>query len=441
MAGRTPGARRDRRQATNLVHLGTTSDTSRRQHRVEKPHTCPTSCAVSIRTIIALVLMSAYLALSGGIIADQRHLDKVEPLASISVNRTAACQHLRSAQDIQRCFPARVSRSLSVAQSRKGCKDIQTWNDVQRCLTGRFVGAATSNQTSPRITHVRILGERNSGTKFVTTELQQCFRSLDQVKIRRDFLRGKHWFQPIDKEDGTDLNHALVVVVVREPVEWMAAMLQSPYHSPSHVQGFDAENHDSVIPLPWYEFVHRPWTTNHSASDVRILQDTRNHRNSSICREHFKPYYVVPCQSEPTDWMEQWKIPSPRWRGYEPIYEHRPQDGTPYEHLLQLRSDKIVNWILQLPMLMRLGGFVVVRYEDLLERGTQFLLQRVAHILAEPNVALSSSLKSTSLPATCQPTPPQPERIGRRHVPSDFRRWIKEHVTVETERLVGYHRP
>ena len=341
-----------------------------------------------------------------------------------------ACQLMGSAQDIQSCYAAERVNALPT-----GCRTIQTWEDVQRCLTGRL--GNLHNRTWIRQVHV--IGERHSGTKFVTSELQQCFRRNEQFKVHRDFVRGKHWFQPTDEielpNNSTDFRESLIVVVMRDPVEWMAAMWQYPYHSPSHLEGFDAAQKASVVPLPWPDFVHRPWTTTRTESDARILRDTHHYSNNSVCREGFLPHQVVPCQSEPLEWTELWHIPERRWRGFEPIYEMRPREGTPYDHLLQLRSDKIVNWVLELPMLLQIGGLVVVRYEDLLLRGTEFLLQQVANILAMED---GNEIEIPSLPAECKPALPQPERIGRRQIPDDFRKWIQQNVNAETERLINY---
>jgi len=262
--------------------------------------------------------------------------------------------------------------------------------------------------------------------------------------VHRDFLREKHWFQPILADaGGDDHRHSLIVVVVRDPVEWMAAMWQSPYHSPAHVAGFDSTHDDRVMPLPWPEFVRRPWTTTaQSAADARILRqpDPATRRNQTLCQRQFSMQQVVPCQSDPAEWTELWKIPQRRWRGYEPVYELRGNNGTPYDHLLQLRSDKIVNWILQLSLLVRIGGLLVVRYEDLVQNGTESMLLQIASMLASDGSDEKAEGGRQQLPAGCQPTPPQPERLGRRPIPDDFRDWINQHVNVETERLIGYRR-
>ena len=163
--------------------------------------------------------------------------------ATTDAKRSAACQSMKSVLDIQTCHPETSVRPLG-----PNCSDIRNWDDVQRCLTGRFTAFhqtslnGTTNDTTPPppISEIHILGERNSGTKFVTAELQQCFPRGPNLRVHRDFVREKHWFQPINADD--DHRHRLIVVVVRDPVEWMAAMRQSPYHSPAHVAGFDTQD-------------------------------------------------------------------------------------------------------------------------------------------------------------------------------------------------------
>jgi hypothetical protein len=300
------------------------------------------------------------------------------------------------------------------------CETIQTWKDVQHCLFGRF----QYNDTESVIREVHILGERNSGTKFITSSLQQCFPKSAGIKVHRDFIRPKHFFQPLLQDH--DFSHSLVVIVVRDPVEWMAAMRELPYHSPHHIAGFDPHT-GAVQPLPWREFVSKPWTTVPSAVD-RTLPD--EYRKQPQCTYRFRMDEVRPCLLDNvTAQNPPWNIPLRKWRGYAPVYELQPGGGgQPYDHLLQMRADKMVHWILQIPLLLNIGGFLVVRYEDLLRHGNEFLLQQVAAILHNTNV----------LPAHCAVTAPQPHRIGKRHIPDDFREWIHQNLDETTERLVGY---
>jgi hypothetical protein len=335
--------------------------------------------------------------------------------------QAAACRQMKSDRVIRACYPAKYVKQFEEPE----CNVIDEWEDVQRCLTGRF-----QYDVNKPIKEIHIVGERNSGTKFVTKAVQQCFPKSAGIKVHRDFVRGKHFFQPIVMGD---FSSSLVIVVVRDPVEWMAAMREFPYHSPSHIAGFDNMT-GAVVPLPWQDFVSKPWTTVHTKEDRKLAQNRENLKQP-ICREHYNMRHVVPCRSDNiTAQGPPWNIPENKWRGYEPIYElRRDGSGKPFDDILQLRSDKIVNWVLQMPLILQIGGFMVVRYEDLLKYGNEFLLQQVADILATNDDA-----KGAALPANCEITGPQPARIGKRKIPDDFRDWINQNVDVERERLLGY---
>jgi hypothetical protein len=329
----------------------------------------------------------------------------------MSALQREACQRMKSFRDIQECYSDRGVKQFTDPQ----CQTIDTWTDVQHCLFGRY------NGTAHEIREVHILGERNSGTKFLTASLQQCFPKSAGIKVHRDFLRPKHFFQPLLRD--RDFSHSLVVIVVRDPVEWMAAMRELPYHSPHHVAGFDPET-GAVRPLPWRDFVAKPWTP--SALDMTMEAAEGNNE----CTYQFRPDQVRPCRLDNvTAQRPPWNIPWRKWRGYAPVYELR-RGGQPYDHVLQLRADKLVHWILQLPLLLHLGGFLVVRYEDILRQGNAVLLQQVQAILY-PNA-------TQSLPEHCAVLAPQPQRIGKRAIPDDFRAWIEQHLDATTERLVGY---
>jgi hypothetical protein len=384
-----------------------------------------------------------------------------------------ACRHVQSVAEIRACYPAHLvhqqqqhqqqlySPQMTTSECRRA--DIANWTVVQRCLTGRFrySSSLTSspqrtsapNHRSQAIREIHVVGERNSGTKFLTQALQTCFPKSTSVRVHRDFVRSKHWFQPVQPTSNAYLS-SLVIVVVRHPVEWMASMVEKPYHSPNHVAGWDART-GAVQPLDWREFVARPWTVSNAqllAPDplrAALLSNYNTERiREPLCRHEFTVREVIPCRLDNvTAQQPPWNIPLRKWRGYEPIYEQRREGnygdntGSPYDHLLQLRAAKIVNWVLELPLLMRLGGFLVVRYEDVLERGNAFVMHQVASILngdEEADTTPLSNGPSQRVAPTCSLTGPQPHRIGKRQIPPEFRAWVNQHMNVEIERLVGY---
>lgn len=347
-----------------------------------------------------------------------------------------ACLRMKSVKDIQTCYPPQLVRRLD----KKSCGSIETWSDVQRCLSGSFYPEDHPPDADPFTIHV--VGERHSGTKFLQQELQSCFLQAPSAqkyigKVHRDFVRVKHFFQPIR---GGNHRRSITVVIVRDPVEWVAAMQQMPYHSPNHIKALynNSDDEDPVSPLTWKEFVSRPWGMNRTMRDAQVLQDLRSNSGEKYpCQDSFKYEEVVPCQpDEPLQYYnglthKMENIPEDRKRGFRPLYElRRDGSGKPYDHILQLRSDKIVNMVLQVPMLTALGGYMVVRYEDMLRRGSSFVLEQVAEI-----VGMDKSLIAKECPTAAKP---QPERLGKRFVQKGFQAWIEENLDLDRERLLGY---
>jgi len=351
-----------------------------------------------------------------GLAASGRSNPATVPLPP-SRKKSCSRSKIRTAQDLKRCTSAKTFLQLEPS-----CEQIETWQDVQRCLVRRFFPEPAERY------EIHIIGERNSGTKFIMRELQQCFPKEDfTVRIHRDFVRAKHFFQPTHRNSRRGYRKSIIIAIFRDPVEWTAAMIQKPYHSPNHIAGFDNVTGE-VIPMAWQDFVARRWKTPRSKFDMELIRAGRVEEtlNGLICKELFTFTEVIPCRY---DYNTSKAVPEDKLRGYEPIYELR-RDGTgrSFEHILELRSEKIFNFLLELPLLLKLGGFVAVRYEDLLTNGTQSFLENVADIIGVDG----------GLPATCKPTPPQPGLFGKRPVSQGLREWVNEHVDVERERLLGY---
>lgn len=333
-----------------------------------------------------------------------------------------SCRKLKTWHDIQDCMPPQLIRPL-----RADCSGISTWDDVQRCLTGRFFAEDDTGNEEPFEIH--IVGERHSGTKWITKELQKCFSNAPESapfvgKIHRDFIRSKHFFQPL--HSGGNFLRSIVVVIVRDPVDWVSAMNEMPYHSPGHVASINSNN--EVTPLPWADFVSRPWTMPRPKSDKELLKRMATEpilRSERLCQSTFRFDEVVPCTLNST--IQE--FPTGMLRSMYPVYElKRDGSGDAYRNILELRADKIANHVLHLPLLFSLGGYVLVRYEDLLEKGTQFLMEQVSQVIG---------LQGT-LPQQCKPAEPQPDRLRQRIVPKGLKEWIDSNMDVHTERLLGY---
>lgn len=322
------------------------------------------------------------------------------------VRAAEGCGRRRTAQDVQKCFPPRIVRQLGST-----CDEIQDWNDVQRCLNGRL------NKDVTEIRHVHIVGERHSGTKFLTKELQTCFprKTRFTFRVHRDFIRSKHFFQPILDQD---LASSIIIVVVRNPVDWVAAMNEKPYHSPFHVKGF---NGTQVIPMDWNDFVSQPWTMPRLPGwEARTIES-----DDTVCQEYFRHHEVIPCEYNQSSGL----IAESIYRGFSPLYElQRDGSGRPFSSIIDLRTEKLVNFVLEIPLLTNIGGFLVVRYEDILRKGTTFVLEKIQQMLKLPNEAMTR----------CRPTPPQPDLLKARQVDDEFRKYVLDHIDPKVEKLLDY---
>jgi hypothetical protein len=311
---------------------------------------------------------------------------------------------MRTYSDVLQCNIRRIDKRFFSTLDESCQQHIHNWTDVQRCLNGprhknlteavlalpvetdtinRGLGGGNrqtnnnnnnDNNKKPLV-EIRLIGERHSGTKFIISTLQQCFDSNNkgnlaphksfEVSVRRDFLRPKHWFQPIGPK--LDQTNRIVIAAFRDPYEWVAAMIQNPYHSPNHYVALNESNGDDwhPIPLPWQEFVHRPWTMNRTKYDWNIAPTKRY---AQKCLLGFKYHELVPCI-----WQNLTMPVNVRW-GYIPIYEQRrrrdnqiiyinrhervTEEALPFENILQMRADKILNHLLEVSLTNRLGGFL-----------------------------------------------------------------------------------
>ena len=106
---------------------------------------------------------------------------------------------------------------------------------------------------------------------------------------------------------------------------------------------------------------------------------------------------------------------------------HDDPRGRPYGNILEMRADKIRNF-LESAEYSNVEGFWHYRYEGLLETGTRDLVERIE--------------KATGVkrhPEKCKVYEPQNRR--RREMDPEFVDYMTEHVDWGAEALIGYERP
>lgn len=205
----------------------------------------------------------------------------------------------------------------------------------------------------------------------------------------------------------------------RDPMAWTWAMKAVPHHAPMHID------------LSWEEFVTKEWTTERLYKDEAYLEEQvkRNNATGRICQENFYYHELVSCLTRPYPegyWGPHRKH---RFSQHQPFYEMRLNDpeGTPYKNILEMRADKIRNFM-DSATYSNVEGFWHYQYEDLLKTGTRELVERIER---------ATGLKRH--PEKCKIYEPQDRR--KRAMDQEFIDYMAEHVDWEAEALIGYKKP
>ncbi len=106
-------------------------------------------------------------------------------------------------------------------------------------------GDISTNEQKLPIERVALLGERNTGTRWMSSELSKCFPTLN---VQPRLVRWKHWFQhDLPHTDGSPQETTLVIAQFRNVYDWIEAMRKVPHHAPLHLR------------KSWKSFVTKPW--------------------------------------------------------------------------------------------------------------------------------------------------------------------------------------
>ena len=341
-----------------------------------------------------------------------RGIDGLDPIAQTDAHRK--CLFLGPIEENKKCMKM---YNVSNHKHNRRCNnsDIRNWSDVQGCLNGR-------KQNSYGAKRIHLIGERHSGTNWVLEELKNCFAVNNESKLQVSpgFAKPKHMFQT--ELFDPSLTHHYVIAIFRDPFDWVAAMIEKPYHMPDHFKGFDGNY--NPIPLYWEDFVTRPLTMpNRTEIDWSYISN--NKTKQAVCKFGFEFHEIAPCRRADV-------FLNTVGNSYEPLYELRRElrhdvRGVPFDNIMQLRSEKIRNFLFEVPKMRRVEGYLAIRYEDLVRNGTQPMLAQVAEMLG-----------LRRLPRNCTPHIAQPQKLGKRRIPQGLRQWISQHLDAQTERLLGY---
>ena len=228
-----------------------------------------------------------------------------------------------------------------------------------------FPFPSKTNKPVMPIQELSIIGERNSGTRWTVRHLTECFNH--SLYVRERLVRHKHWFQH-DVPNGRKRVGTAVVAVFRDPYYWIEAMRKIPHHAPLHYK------------KQWEEFVKTPWTMPRLPSDLEDRAKDVDPKNIE-CQEFFNYEQIVSCRAMPyPDGYFNYTVPM---SGDRPQYELRNDgSGLPYGSILDMRSDKIKNH-LSVAEWYWIQDFFQVRYEDLLSKGTEYMIKHIEEVLLD----------------------------------------------------------
>jgi len=305
-------------------------------------------------------------------------------------------------------------------------------------------------------TTLHLLGERHSGTKWISQHLEECFGYA--LPVRKGLNRWKHWFQNMEEQSeeenavgGTNDvvtdnstvagKRAVVVVMFRDVLQWVEAMRTNPYHSPSHFN------------LTWQQLVTKPWTLdNHSEAyedqedDKWAVVGNSTNESAKLCPNNgFAPRQVVPCRGASVNGI----LLEGTGRNVTPVYELRLDgSGRPYDNILQLRRDKVRHF-LSLRNWSTVQAHRLVRYEDLVSQhgeGTKPLVDWLETVLnvparCSPILPPSAPMITTYVDDNANTTGCTAVRNNSRPLSPDYVEYMRQNVDWETERLIGFDVP
>jgi len=239
-------------------------------------------------------------------------------------------------------------------------------------------------------TRIAVIGERHSGTRWISSLLQNCFH--DNLVVPR-LTRWKHLFQ----DDFVENKHpTLVVALFRNPYDWLEAMRKVPHNAPNHLY------------LDWKEFLTKEWTMDHPKEEADM------DLHGKVCVENFSYEEVISCLGGHSGIMD----------GKRPMYElKRDKSGTPYRSILELRAAKINNF-LEVKSWSWVKNLIPVQYEKLVNYGTKELISQIE--------------KDLGIKGTCLTSDSEKDSNVKRNFTKEFAQYVDEKIDWDTETKIGY---
>eukprot|EP00591_Stephanopyxis_turris_P010920 CAMPEP_0195510604 /NCGR_PEP_ID=MMETSP0794_2-20130614/3204_1 /TAXON_ID=515487 /ORGANISM="Stephanopyxis turris, Strain CCMP 815" /LENGTH=298 /DNA_ID=CAMNT_0040638057 /DNA_START=184 /DNA_END=1080 /DNA_ORIENTATION=- len=285
-------------------------------------------------------------------------------------------------------------------------------------LSRTKLNTSAKNKGETKIKQISIIGERNSGTTWITSHIQDCFGQ--HIEVKDSLVRYKHWFQH-DVHEGKRVQDTVVIALFRNPYFWLEAMRFKAHHAPMHWR------------MSWGHFLKQPWTMERPKLDIELLSENNGTFVDSIpCQEGFHYNQIISCVKEPFIDENEFrsifpKVPGKKLPGHSshyPQYELRNDgSGAPYNSIMELRSDKIKNF-LEIANWDWVRDIMIIQYESLLKNGTGFVISRIEQL--------------SGFKAECKSYPSQ--KRGQRVIHRPFIHYVSKHLDWDAEELIGYEK-
>ncbi|CAM9743221.1 unnamed protein product [Scytosiphon promiscuus] len=220
----------------------------------------------------------------------------------------------------------RETPGFAVEEARQGYVEVAAESEGGAII--REDEAGIQGEGPFRIKYVSLIAERHSGSTWMTTFLKSYFRDSD-VTVTATLCTWKHWFQDRihrDIQDGKrpcrdrqqcpaclDVEHTLVIVIWRNPYDWISGMQDNPHH---------AKAHSGIKDLS--EFMTMPWIMDETHEQLARQDALQKAEDQEHCIDNFLPGEVLPCKALDAS----------------SIYELDP-NGLAYGNIYELRKAKI----------------------------------------------------------------------------------------------------
>jgi len=275
---------------------------------------------------------------------------------------------------------------------------------------------------------IHIIGERHTGTLWLQRQLEKCFGH--QIKIYPSLSRYKYWFQI----DDPIKNYGLVIATFRNVYDWILEMMENPLHAPIHY------NSTSRTPLSFNDFLQKKWSLDEEAWGSYLKDDRKtflfsHDLNRHSCYDNFTFFDVSPCSYNDRlrtasivqlsgDYLDNGDSSA--------VYEMKKDNSNAamifYDNILELRRDKIIHFMSEVPKFFSVKHFIPVKFEDMVQVGTESLIASI-----EANLHIQSQCSATKLQTK------NDTRLLDKYT-EDLMKLINQGVDWETEALVGYEK-